>query len=115
MAMKGLLMRFGFAPIRGSNPRASAPDQALRRTGVVPGSLSLIINASCSAKCWAKCWSLRVRSPGMRTCSIAAIRLPALVLGARTRDRPSRISELAGNLGQPSVQIDVDPPQGQRR
>ena len=35
-----LLMRFGFTPIRGSNPRASAPEQALCRTGKVPGFVS---------------------------------------------------------------------------
>jgi hypothetical protein len=36
-----LLMRFGFAPIRGSNPRASAiPEQALRRPGGVPALFS---------------------------------------------------------------------------
>jgi hypothetical protein len=50
----------------------------------------------------------------MSTCGIAAIRLPASVLGARTRDRPSCLGELAGNPDQPSIQIDVDPPQGQR-
>jgi hypothetical protein len=35
-----LLMRFGFTPIRGSNPRASATEQALRRTGEVPAPMS---------------------------------------------------------------------------
>jgi hypothetical protein len=38
-------MRFGFAPIRGSNPRASAPDQPLRQTGAVAGFMSVIIMA----------------------------------------------------------------------
>ena len=43
-----LLMRFGFAPIRGSNPRASAAaDQALCQIGGVPALLSVIIFASC--------------------------------------------------------------------
>ena len=40
-----LLMRFGFTPIRGSNPRASATEQALCRTGKVPAAVSLIISA----------------------------------------------------------------------
>ena len=40
---KGLLMRFGFAPIRGSNPRASANDQPLPISGVVAASFSVII------------------------------------------------------------------------
>src|SRR5260370_55205 len=40
-----LLMRFGFAPIRGSNPRASAPAQALCRPGKVPVFVSVIITA----------------------------------------------------------------------
>jgi hypothetical protein len=40
-------MRFGFAPIRGSNPRASAREQALRRSGEVPVLISMIINAFC--------------------------------------------------------------------
>ena len=38
-------MRFGFAPMRGSNPRASALDQALCRTGKVPAFVSVIITA----------------------------------------------------------------------
>src|SRR5258708_10469014 len=38
-------MRFGFAPIRGSNPRASALDQALCRPGKVPAPMSGIITA----------------------------------------------------------------------
>jgi hypothetical protein len=40
-----LLMRFGFAPIRGSNPRASAREQALCRPGKVPVPMSVIITA----------------------------------------------------------------------
>ncbi len=47
--VRGLLMRFGFAPIRGSNPRASAADQPLRRAGEVPAVVSVIINTSCWA------------------------------------------------------------------
>ena len=35
-AAKGLLMRFGFAPIRGSNPRASAREQGLCASGAEP-------------------------------------------------------------------------------
>jgi hypothetical protein len=42
-------MRFGFAPIRGSNPRASASDQALCRDGRAPAFLSVINLASCWA------------------------------------------------------------------
>src|SRR5260370_29240528 len=41
-----LLMRFGFAPIRGSNPRASAREQALCRPGKVPVFVSVIITAA---------------------------------------------------------------------
>ena len=47
-AVKGLLMRFGFAAIRGSNPRASAPHQAGCRNGNVPGFVS-VIGASLAA------------------------------------------------------------------
>ena len=36
MDATALLMRFGSDPIRGSNPRSSAPDQALRESGEVP-------------------------------------------------------------------------------
>src|SRR5262245_32486242 len=36
-------MRFGFAPIRGSNPRASAPDQLLRTSGAVATCFSDMI------------------------------------------------------------------------
>ena len=45
-AAKGLLMRFGFAPIRGSNPRASAPGQGLCAHGAEPLIQSVIIAAS---------------------------------------------------------------------
>ena len=38
-----LLMRFGFTPIRGSNPRASATDQPLRRPCAVAVPCSAII------------------------------------------------------------------------
>jgi hypothetical protein len=51
-AGKGLLMRFGFAPIRGSNPRASATEQALCRIGKVPGLMSVIIPASVWHRKW---------------------------------------------------------------
>jgi hypothetical protein len=47
--------------------------------------------------------------PQRHSCGIATIRLPASVLGARRRDRPSCLGELAGNPDQPSVQTDVDP------
>src|SRR5215469_945382 len=59
-AAKGLLMRFGFAPIRGSNPRASAREQALCRIGAVPPIISLIINASR----WPIRWPIDVCEPG---------------------------------------------------
>jgi hypothetical protein len=42
-----LLMRFGLAPIRGSNPRASAIDQALRPAAGVPGVVSGDAAAGC--------------------------------------------------------------------
>jgi len=42
MWAKGLLMRFGFAPIRGSNPRASANDQPLCCDGRAPAVVSVI-------------------------------------------------------------------------
>src|SRR3974377_719642 len=38
-----LLMRLGFTPLRGSNPRSSALDQALCPTGEVPAFVSVII------------------------------------------------------------------------
>jgi hypothetical protein len=41
-----LLMRFGGNTIRGSNPRSSANDQALRPAGEVPGFMSVIIYGS---------------------------------------------------------------------
>ena len=40
-----LPMRFGFAPIRGSNPRASAREQAPCRSGKVPVPMQVIIKA----------------------------------------------------------------------
>ncbi len=40
-----LLMRFGSDPIRGSNPRSSAPHQALRQNGEVPDCCSAVILA----------------------------------------------------------------------
>src|ERR1019366_9681424 len=40
-----LLMRFGFAAIRGSNPRASAPDQGVRAKARAPWSASVLITA----------------------------------------------------------------------
>jgi hypothetical protein len=42
-------MRFGFAPIRGSNPRASAHDLALCCDRRAPAFLSMINLASCWA------------------------------------------------------------------
>jgi hypothetical protein len=38
-----LLMRLGFTPLRGSNPRASAPGQPLRPPDVTAGSILVII------------------------------------------------------------------------
>jgi hypothetical protein len=48
-----LLMRFGFAAIRGSNPRASAREQGLCQNGRVPGFVSVIIMGFLLGHCWA--------------------------------------------------------------
>ena len=45
--LTGLLMRLGFAPFRGSNPRASAPDQGVCAKVQAPWLTSVIIFAFC--------------------------------------------------------------------
>jgi hypothetical protein len=74
VAVKGLLMRFGFTPIRGSNPRASVPGtsgQQVGRTARASGAragrtppcgvrASAAAGSACSSR-WSPGWRARIK------------------------------------------------------
>ncbi len=73
-------MRLGFAPFRGSNPRASAPDQGVRTSVCAPWFMSVILPASI--------WH--------RNGTAGGFALPRDVAGDR---RGGGVGELLGDLG----------------